>query len=77
MNRNKTRFIKNWKEFLEATGGIKPLHELTGLERVSICEWASKCRGIPDKFWPEIIQKFPISADELVVVNQSIRARKK
>lgn len=77
MNRNKSAFIKSWKDFLKATGGIKPMHEQLGLERISISEWSSKGRGIPAKYFPQIMEKFSVTADELVVVNQSIWARKK
>jgi hypothetical protein len=66
--------IKTWTEFLEVTGGSKPLAIELGLERHTVLSWLAERRGIPVKYWPRIIERWGLTPRDLYTVDLQIKA---
>lgn len=65
--------VKTWREFLNLVGGSKGLHEKLGLERHTVLVWCANRRGIPEKWWPQLVQAFGISFEELLAVSEYLK----
>ena len=68
------RKISTWNDFLEITGGSKPVSQVVGIERQSVLDWKAGRKGIPLDHWRKLMSAFGLTTEELFAVNENIQA---
>lgn len=71
-----TKKIKNISELFERAGGMVHVAAALNIGQNTIYSWIAR-NGIPVTHWPDLIEKYAVSPEELLNINKQIWANRR